>query len=540
MKGAITDLGIKYVPLPTIKTNPLQPRVFFDKEKLNELAESIKNNGLLQYIVLRKVDTYYTIVAGERRYRAYLLLNRATIQARVIKCSDKTAYELTLLENIQRENLSLLEEARGYVYLKDHYSYKLNDLVKVTSKSRSNISNIMSILREDPKVQSYVKDGTLTLAALVWIKQLPNTREKVELLEKLRREEVKRTDVRVYVKKICAAYEISKKLGVDVGEVIRKKGKGGQFDIDSSIVSKHLKFYFIGNYGLDPIDLEFLPSKHLLYSAYTIMYDKGVAKQFARLLLNRDKFENLFMDCGAFTCMKHKQWSFYSKVNELIAFYESVKPTISTSLDIPTFPFLFKHWKISSKEAVTRTLKNAEAFRDWTPSFETTKVYPLQGGTAQEYIDCFHRYLQLGVFEEENIAVAFGGIATTSLSNQIDWISKTTADPDFKKLRPKLKFVHGFGVGNPKRIVALNKYGVDSFDAVTTIIVSSIGGYWLRDGSVARHIIHETPNTRKVRFYFNANSFWGQLTERLAKANNIVLTNKEAKIDFKTIKKIVE
>ena len=200
------DLGVFDILLNQIHRNPYQPRVNFDETKLKELAENIRINGLLQPIVVRKIkENHYIIIAGERRYRAHQILNKETIKARVIECDDRTAYELTLLENIQREDLSLLEEARGYKYLKEQFNYKLEDLSKVTGKSVSNISNIMSILDEPKEVQEYVNKGVLTLAAYVWIKKLPNTREKLELLRKLENEEIKRTNVKHYVNRICNA-----------------------------------------------------------------------------------------------------------------------------------------------------------------------------------------------------------------------------------------------------------------------------------------------------------------------------------------------
>jgi len=533
------DLGVFNLPLNQIHRNPYQPRVNFDENKLRELAENIRINGLLQPIVVRKIEeNKYIIIAGERRYRAHQILKRYTIKARVIECDDRTAYELTLLENIQREDLSLLEEARGYKYLKEQFNYKLEDLSKVTGKSVSNISNIMSILDEPEEIQEYVNKGVLTLAAYVWIKKLPNKQEKLNLLRKLEKEEIKRTNIRYYVNRICNAYEIAEKLGISVEDVLKRKGKAGRFDIKTHIIPEDLRFYFIGDYGFDAKDIEYLPSKRLLYSAFTIMHDKSIAKQFSNVLLNRDKLDGLFLDCGAFTCMKHKQWSFFSKIDELIAFYENIKPEICTSLDIPTFPFLFEHWKITPQEAIDMTIKNAIKFRDWKPSFKTTKVFVLQGNNKEEYLECLRRYIDLKIFEQNNIALAFGGIATTSLKNQVEWISYVTKSKEFQEIKDKLQFVHGFGVGNPERIATLYQLGVNSFDAVTTIIITNTGGYWLRNGKVARHIIHESPLTRKVRFYFNAVSFWGQLTERFAKLKGIDINEEQEKISLKEVEDV--
>ena len=466
------DLGVFNLPLNQIHRNPYQPRVNFDENKLRELAENIRINGLLQPIVVRKIEeNKYIIIAGERRYRAHQILKRDTIKARVIECDDREAYRLTLLENIQREDLSLLEEARGYKYLKEQFNYKLEDLSKVTGKSVSNISNIMSILDEPKEVQEYVNKGVLTLAAYVWIKKLPNTAEKLKLLRKLEKEEIKRSEVKSYVNKVCKAYEIAEKLGVGVEEVLKRKGKYGRFDLEDNIIPPDFKFYFIGDYGLDHRDIDMLPSKRILYSAFSIMYNKSIAKQFANVLLYRDKLEALFMDCGAFVCMKHKKWDFYSKIDELISFYEEIKPDICVSLDVPTFPFLFKHWGITPQEAIKQTISNAKVFRDWKPSFKTIKVFVLQGSNKEEYLECLQRYIDLKVFEQENVALAFGGIATTSLKNQVEWISYVTSSKEFQEIKDKLAFVHGFGVGNPERLVTLYQLGVNSFDAFTVCLL---------------------------------------------------------------------
>jgi len=535
------DLGVFNLPLNQIHRNPYQPRVNFDETKLKELAENIKTNGLLQPIVVRKIKTdYYIIIAGERRYRAHKINKASFIKARVIECDDKTAYELTLLENIQREDLSLLEEARGYKYLKEQFNYKLENLSKVTGKSVSNISNIMSILEEPEEILEFVNKGVLTLAAYVWIKKLPNKMEKLNILRKLEKEEIKRTNVKHHVNRICNAYEIAERLGVNVEDVLKRKGKAGRFDIKEDIIPSDLRFHFIGDYGFDSKDIEYLPSKRLLYSAFTIMHDKGIAKQFSNVLLNRDKLDGLFLDCGAFTCMKHKQWDFFSKIEELIAFYENIKPEICTSLDIPTFPFLFEHWNISPQEVIDKTIDNAIKFRDWKPSFNTTKVFVLQGNNGKEYLDCLKRYIDLGIFEQDNVAIAFGGIATTSLKNQVDWISYVTKSKEFQDIKERLKFIHGFGVGNPERIVTLYQLGVNSFDAVTTIVVTNTGGYWLRNGKIARHIIHESPLTRKVRFYFNAVSFWGQLTEKFAKLKGVKVNKEQEKINLKEVEDVFD
>jgi ParB family chromosome partitioning protein len=540
LKGNIKDLGVSDTPIAKITRNPLQPRVVFDKSKLKELADNIRHNGLLQPIVLRLLQDQYIIIAGERRYRAHLLNNAKTIKAKVIECDDQTAYELTLLENIQRENLSLLEEARGYKHLKDQYKYKLKELSKVTSKSISNISNIMSILDEDLRIQKYVDDGTLTLAAFVWIKKLPNQKEKVALLEKLRNEEVKRTKVREYVERVCEAYAVATRLGLRPEDVLKslRAGKAGRFDIKQNIVPPDFKFYFIVDFVINRDDIPFLPSKNILASAYSLMYDKGASKRMSLVLMEKKQLDSIFMDSGVMPAAKRKDWKFFDNIDGLIDLYEMIKPDICTSMDVPMYPFVYESWDIPKEQMLDITIENAKKFLEWKPSFETVKVFPIQGTTKEEYLESLQRLQEIGVFKEQNVAIAFGGMATTSSGRQQSIVSYVLSSDTYKNNKKCFKFVHCFGVGHPDRIIELYKLGVTSFDSLSVCLLSNVGWYWLRDGRYARHIIHESPLSRKVRLYFNMASFWGQMVNHFSKYRGIPFKDEQEKVKLKTLENL--
>jgi len=528
MKGNIKDIGFLNIPLNSIKRNPHQPRKIFDESKLRELADNIKQNGLLQPIVVRRIkENEYIIIAGERRYRAHKLLGLPSVKARVIECDDKTAYELTLLENLQREDLNIIEEAKGYEYLKSKFGYSLDELSKVTGKSPSNISNILSILKEDQEIQKYVLDKTLTLAAYVWIKQLPNKKEKLKLLQLLREEKVKRTKVKDYVRRVLEAYKYAEKLGLrpeDVLNQIERKGKPGRYDIKEDIIPEDFNFYFIVDFSITARDLRYLPSRRILISAYHFLYDKSSAKRLTLILLDKAKVDALFCDSGVMPACRKKDWSYFDKVETVLEFYELAKPDICVSCDVPFYPFVFNNWHISKDEMWKITERNAKKFLSWKPKFKTTKVFPLQGDSPESYLECFYRYKKLGVFDEPDTTFGFGGLATSSQSHQVAVVSHVMKDSEVQKVRKRVPFVHGFGIGNPQRILSLYKLGVNSFDALTICVLMATGQYWLRNGKTAIHIIHESPLAREVRLHFNALSFWGQLTELFAKERGIQLT----------------
>ena len=146
-----------------IVTNSNQPRKYFDNGKMSELKDSIKNSGLLQPITVRKISNgKYEIVAGERRYRACRELGMENIPVIEMNVGDARGYELSVLENIQRENLNPIEEAESYLMLMEVYGYTQEKLSEKLGKTRSSVSNKMRILKLPASVKEMVKKGELS------------------------------------------------------------------------------------------------------------------------------------------------------------------------------------------------------------------------------------------------------------------------------------------------------------------------------------------------------------------------------------------
>lgn len=141
---------VELLSLKLIKSNPNQPRKTFQDEKIEELAQSIKENGLIQPIIVRKSGRDYEIVAGERRYRAFLLLKEKEIPAIIKEFDDQQSSRVALIENIQRQNLNPIEEAAAYKSLIDEHGLKQGELGEILGKSRSAITNSLRLL-ELPK-----------------------------------------------------------------------------------------------------------------------------------------------------------------------------------------------------------------------------------------------------------------------------------------------------------------------------------------------------------------------------------------------------
>ena len=154
--------SVSTVDINLIKANEEQPRKYFDDEKIANLAQSIKEHGIIQPIVLRKEDDYYTIVAGERRWRAAKSIGLKDIPAIVMELSSKQVLEISLIENIQREDLNPIEEAFAYKKLIDEFNITQEELAAKLGKSRTTITNSMRLLNLDKTVQDYLIEGVIT------------------------------------------------------------------------------------------------------------------------------------------------------------------------------------------------------------------------------------------------------------------------------------------------------------------------------------------------------------------------------------------
>ena len=146
-----------------IKANPYQPRRHFDDDKLEELSQSIKTHGLFQPILVRETAQGYELVAGERRLRASKLAELEEIPAIVVDFDEEQMMEIAIIENIQRENLNVIEEANGYKLLIDRLNLTQDSLSKRVSKSRSHIANLLRLLNLPKKVQNMVAENKLTM-----------------------------------------------------------------------------------------------------------------------------------------------------------------------------------------------------------------------------------------------------------------------------------------------------------------------------------------------------------------------------------------
>ncbi len=256
-----TQKNIAYIPISSIRPNPYQPRKQFNKSSLEELCDSIKQYGVLQPINVRKIaGNSYELVAGERRLRAATMAGLTEIPAIILNVDDNDSAVVALIENLQREDLSYMEEAESYYNLITEHGFTQEQLAQKIGKSQSTIANKIRLLKLPPMVKKILADNNLTerharallklhdeqlqlkVLKIVCEKGL-NVKKTEELIEKVIEKYTKSSeekskakllnrnvkDIRIFVNTIRQAIEVMRKAGVNAKAAQRDRGEYVEF-----------------------------------------------------------------------------------------------------------------------------------------------------------------------------------------------------------------------------------------------------------------------------------------------------------------------
>lgn len=246
---------VEEIFIDQIEPNPFQPRDNFDEDALNELANSIQEKGVIQPITVRKIKAEkYQIVAGERRWRASKLVGLNKIPAVIRKFNDQDMLEIALIENIQREDLNPVEEAAAYKKMLDNFDITQTELAKQVGKSRSNVSNMIRLLKLADKVKNHLQRGTITIGHARALLSLEKEENQVAACENIIIQDLTVRETENYVEKLKnplkdkekkkekkeldqawqqAASELEKNLGTKVKIKQRQKNNLLTIELDS-------------------------------------------------------------------------------------------------------------------------------------------------------------------------------------------------------------------------------------------------------------------------------------------------------------------
>ena len=209
--GSAQQDRVNEISIYLIDNNSSQPRKSFDDEKLSELAESIKNYGVVQPIVVKENSGRYVIVAGERRFRAARLAGLTKVPVIIRDFDEKELLEVSLIENIQRENLNPIEEALAIKNLIDNYDITQEEAAERLSKSRPAVANSLRLLNLPEKVQDYVKDGKIQAGHARAILSVKGKQRQIEFAELIIEKDLSVREAETIAKKLSENEKIDDK-----------------------------------------------------------------------------------------------------------------------------------------------------------------------------------------------------------------------------------------------------------------------------------------------------------------------------------------
>ena len=210
-----------FLKISLVEPNREQPRKVFNEEQLHELADSIKQYGVLQPLIVQKKDNYYEIIAGERRWRASKLAGLKEVPVVIREYTKQISMEIALIENVQREDLNPIEEARAYQALMQEFGLKQEEIAEKVSKNRATITNSMRLLKLDEKVQNMLIEGLISSGHARALLGLSEPQKQVFLAEKIVTDKLSVREVEKAVKLLEKPMEKKQRVKEEESEAVR-------------------------------------------------------------------------------------------------------------------------------------------------------------------------------------------------------------------------------------------------------------------------------------------------------------------------------
>lgn len=254
-------------PLDTLHPNPNQPRKSFDEQAMVELCESIREHGIIQPIVVNHKDDKLIIVAGERRYRAAMMLGLTEVPVIIRELSEQKSREVSLIENLQREDLNAIEEAQALKELMSVHKLTQDELAKRIGKARSSITNTIRLLQLDKSVQKLVRDGKLSAGHAKALLSVPRTEDQIRFANEAINKGMSVRDLEKRVRYFLYPEKEPKKMSDEDKKRFTKEMKGFVDDMKKLFMTK---VRIVGNQEKGRISIDYY-TKDDLQRIYEIM-----------------------------------------------------------------------------------------------------------------------------------------------------------------------------------------------------------------------------------------------------------------------------
>lgn len=246
------------LPIDQVKPNKDQPRKSFKAEDLAELTDSIKQNGILQPLLVRRKGNVYEIVAGERRYQAARAAGLTEVPVVIREISDEDVFKLALIENLQRSDLTPLEEARGYRQLIKEKGLTQEELAKILSKSRSAITNTIRLLDLPREVQNLVEEGNLSAGHARAILAVPSEKGRIKLARKVVEERLSVRQTETLAPLFSVSENTERAVRVPTPQSFKRAARQMRLALDTNVKVKNVR-------GKNKIEIEFADEDQLAH-----------------------------------------------------------------------------------------------------------------------------------------------------------------------------------------------------------------------------------------------------------------------------------
>jgi len=472
---------------------PNQPRASMDQGKINGLADTFESKGFKGSIIIwyPKPD-YAEIISGHRSWTAFLIVGQRhkmeppwdLIPCAVFTDIDEAkAFELAILYNEKREDLTLLELATSWDRLLTKYHFTPEVVAHDFETSVSTVYNTVSVLKEPAYILDAVAAEQLTLADVLGLRRIKDETQRIKVAHDLIEGVVAKSQLPEIASRLnrqSAVIQSIPDLKSLFDDPTEEKGINTHMDI---YIPKDFTLYF--TFGAAArIDWAQLPQRNILVSAYHILHRSGKLPMVLDMVNKRNLMDSLMIDSSGIIAMGIGDTDWFNRQPEIIDLANAVEANVVVMLDVLTKHHLLEKCKFTVADAQKITLRNALQMIDLKT--KAKKCYVLQGNTDDEYEVCIKAYQDMGIFSDDQTIMSVGSRAGERRETTIARYAYCCRR--IKEINPKLG-IHAFGIGTPYTLVELYKQGISQADNQTPNILTQVN-QWVdaRTGEPAKGV----------------------------------------------------
>lgn len=468
-----------YLDPRDIHPMPEQPRTSMDWNKINGLADTFREHGFRGSIIIwYPRPNHAEIISGHRSHTAFqLIAEEKSFQPpwNLIPCAvfdnitEAKAYELAVLYNEKREDLTLIELAMSWQKLIDKYHYTAEQIAASFETSRSTVYNTISVLKEPQYILDYLKAGQLMLPDILGLRRIKDPTKRKYYTEKLVNGEIAKSDIPDIAQRLNRqrrVLDLIPELEADLSydSVDAAPRTRMQLHIPADFI-----LYF--TFGASTrINWEILPQRNILVSGYNILHRGGKQAMVVDMINKRQKMDKLMIDSAAIVAMSKGDTSWFKQQPALVEFANAVEADVVSHLDVLCKIGLLETCKLTVAEAQQITINNAREMLDLKT--KAKKCFVLQGHESEEYGKCIDAFNELGIFDDsEHHIIGVGsqaGERRETTVRRYEYVCKHV-----RRLNPSIG-IHAFGIGSPWTLVELYKLGVTQADNQTPHVLTRV------------------------------------------------------------------